>query len=81
MQYIYCSISSCILYLFLKIRVQFRTSKMEYKMELFAKIVQGCCPSTIFVKNSVSDVPLSLNTTLYIASQLTFSKSHAADLR
>ena len=46
----------------------FLVYKMEYKMDFFTKILQGCDPSTIFVKNSISDVPLSLNTTLQIAN-------------
>ena len=46
------------------IRVEFRTCKIEFKMDLFAKVVQGCSLSTIFVKNSISDAPLSLNTIL-----------------
>ena len=50
-------------------------------MDLLAKIVRGYCPSTIFVKKSILDVPLSLNTTLQIVKPLlTFSKSQAADL-
>ena len=52
---------------------------MEYKMDHFAKVVQGCRPSTIFVKNSISDVPLSLNTILQKAI-INFLKSQAADL-
>ena len=52
---------------------------MEYKMDLFAKVVQECGPSTIFVKNSISDVPLSLNTILQKAI-INFLKSQAADL-
>ena len=71
---IYLLISICIPCLVLLIRVEFRTSKIKYKMKLFAKIVQGCGPSTIFVKNSISDVPLSLNTTLQIASHYYFSQ-------
>ena len=55
-------------------RVEFRTSKIEYKMDLFAKIVQRCTLSTIFIQNSVSDVPLSLNTTLQIASHYQLSQ-------
>ena len=53
---------------------------MEYKMDLFAKVVQGCALSTIFVKNSISDVPLSLNTILQKAIIINFLKSQAADL-
>ena len=41
---------------------------MEYKMDLFGKIVHGYGQLTIFVENSISDVPLSLNTILQIAS-------------
>ena len=52
---------------------------MEYKMDLFAKVVQECGPSTIFVKNSISDVPLSLNTILQKVI-INFLKSQAADL-
>ena len=48
-------------------------------MDLFAKVVQECDPSTIFVKNSISDVPLSLNTILQKAI-INFLKSQAADL-
>ena len=51
---------------------------MEYKMDHFAKVVLGCRPSTIFVKNSISDVPLSLNTILQKAI-INFLKSQAAD--
>ena len=54
----------CIPCLSLLIRVEFRTSKMEYKMDPFTKIVNGYSPSTIFVKNSIADVPLSLNTNM-----------------
>ena len=61
------------------IRVEFRTCKIEFKMDLFAKVVQGCSLSTIFVKNSISDVPLSLNTILQKAI-INFLKSQAADL-
>ena len=34
----------------------------------FSKIAHGYSPSTIFVKNHILDVPLSLNTTLQIRS-------------
>ena len=49
-------------------------------MDLFVKIVYGYGSSTIFVKNSISDVPLSLNDTLQKQPLLTFSKSQVADL-
>ena len=52
---------------------------MEYKMDLFAKVVQGCDPSSFLVKNSISDVPLSLDTILQKAI-INFLKSQAADL-
>ena len=61
------------------IRVEFRTSKMEYQMDLFAKVVKGCSSSTIFVKNSMSDVALSLNTIL-LKVIINFLKSQTADL-
>ena len=48
-------------------------------MNLFAKVVQGCGPSTTFVKNSISDVPLSLYTILQ-KNIINFLKSQAADL-
>ena len=54
--------------LFESFKIKFRSPKMEYKMDLFAKIVQGYGPSTILVKNSILDVLLSLNTTLQKAS-------------
>ena len=47
---------------------------MEYKIDLFVKIVHEYGPSTIFVKNSISDVLLSLNTTLQIASHYRLPK-------
>ena len=70
-QYIICNISIvnymyCLSECFL--RVEFRTSKIEYKMDHFAKTDHGYGSSTIFVKNSISDVPLSFNTTLQRAS-------------
>ena len=49
-------------------------------MDLVAKIVHGYSPPTIFVKNSISDVPLSVNTILQIASHYLLSYSQAADL-
>ena len=61
------------------IRVEFRTSKIEYKMDLFAKIVKGCSPSTIFVKKSISDAALSLKTIL-LKVIINFLKSQTADL-
>ena len=67
MQYIYCKLYVFLVCVFY-IRLQFRTSKMEHKMDIFAKILHGYGPSTIFVKNSISDVPLSLNATLQVAS-------------
>ena len=62
--------------------VEFRISKTEYNMDLFAKIVQECGPATIFVKNSISDVPRSLNSYHSADSKplLTSSKSQVADL-
>ena len=63
------------------VRVKFRTSKMEYKMDISAKIIDGYRPSTIFVKNSISDVPLMFK--YHSADRkplLAFSKSQAADL-
>ena len=47
---------------------------MEYKMDHFAEIVHGYGPSTIFVKNSILDVQLSLNITLQIASHYQLSQ-------
>ena len=41
---------------------------MEYKMDLFKKIVHWYGPSTIFVENSISDVLLSLDTIMQVAS-------------
>ena len=69
-QYIICNISiiKCMYSLFESFKIKFRSLKMEYKMDLFAKIVQGYGPSTILVKNSILDVLLSLNTTLQKAS-------------
>ena len=69
-QYIICntSIVKCMHSLFESFKIKFRSLKMEYKMDLFAKIVQGYGPSTILVKNSILDVLLSLNTTLQKAS-------------
>ena len=43
-------------------------------MNLFAAIVHAYGASTIFVKNFISDVPLSLNTTLEIASHYELSQ-------
>ena len=50
------------------IRDELRASHMKYKIDIFAKIAHWYGPSTIFVKISISNVPLSLNTTLQIAS-------------
>ena len=54
---------------------------MEYKMDISAKIIHGYRPSTIFVKNSISDVPLMFE---YLSADrkplLAFSKSQATDL-
>ena len=36
-------------------------------MDLFVKIIHWYGPSTIFVKNTTSDVPLSLNTTKQVS--------------
>ena len=47
MQYIHCYLYVFLVWMFL-IRFEFRTSKMEYEVDLFAKIVHGCGPSTIF---------------------------------
>ena len=44
------------------------------KTDPLAKIIHGYCPSTIFIENSISDVPLSLNTTLQIGSHINFFK-------
>ena len=43
-------------------------------MDLFPKIVHEYGPKTIFVKSSISDVSLSLNTTLQIASHYQLSQ-------
>ena len=52
------------------------------KMNLSAKIVHGYNPLTIFVKSSISDVPLSFeNPSADSKPLLTFSKSQAADLK
>ena len=64
-QYVICNISTFNhMYSLSEYLAEFRTSKMD----LFVKIVHGYVPSTVFIKNSVSDVPLGLNTTLQIAS-------------
>ena len=52
---------------------------MKYKIDLFFQVVQGCDPSTIFVKKSNSDVPPSLNTILQ-KPIINVLKSYAADL-
>ena len=54
-----------------QIRVEFRTSTMEYKMDLFAKIVHGYGPVHYFHKklHPADSKPL-----------LNYSKSQAADL-
>ena len=44
-------------------------------MVLFAKIIHGYGPSVIFVKNSISDLQLSLNATLQIASHFYYFKN------
>ena len=64
-----------------QIRVEFKNSKMEYKMSLFGKIVHGYAPSTIFVKNLHLRRPIEFE--YHSANSeplLTFSKSQTADL-
>ena len=51
-------------------------------MNLSAKVVHGYNPLTIFVKSSISDVPLSFeNPSADSKPLLSFSKSQAADLK
>ena len=65
---IYLLLIICIPRLSVLDQSRIQNSKMEHKMDLFAKFVHGYDLSTMFVKNSISDVPLSLNTTLQIAN-------------
>ena len=69
-QYIICNISVVkYMHSFSECFRSESNSEMEYKkMDLFSKIFQGYGASAIFVRNFISDVPLSLNTTLQIAS-------------
>ena len=65
---IYNILNICIPRLSVLDQSQIKNLSDEIQMDFFEKIVYGYGPSTIFVKNSISDVPLSLNTTLQIAS-------------